>query len=76
MTVLDIMMKVAELGLLYANKDELAKIENYMQQTYGSMGYLFMITDHEIVIYELDNEKIGMYKNVTEEVLTAIYGEE
>ena len=73
-SVLDIMLKVAELGLLRANKDELVKMAEYMQQTYGSMGCLYEIKDHTIETFYLDdNDNPVDVQDVTEEVLTDIY---
>lgn len=76
MTVLEIMMRVAELGLLRANKYELATMEDYLQQSYGSMGYLFEVNDNSIEIFEYDDDENPInVQDVTEEVLTDIYGE-
>ena len=73
-TVLDIMLKVAELGLLRANKLELAKIEDYMQQSYGSMGYMYDIKDNSIEIFYLDdNDNPVDVEDVTVETLTNLY---
>lgn len=72
MTVLDIMLKVADLGLLRSNKDELNKMESYMQQSYGSMGYFYEITPHKI--YIIDDE--DNYEDITDDVLVDIYGED
>lgn len=76
-TVLDIMLKVAELGLLRANKEELAKMDDYMQQSYGSMGYMYEIKDNSIEIFYLDdNDNPVDVEDVTVEVLADLYGEE
>ena len=76
-TVLDIMLKVAELGLLRANKEELAKMDDYMQQSYGSMGYMYDIKDNSIEIFYLDdNDNPVDVEDVTVEALADIYGEE
>lgn len=73
-TVLDIMLKVAELGLLRANKAELVKMDDYMQQSYGSMGYMYDIKDNSIEIFYLDdNDNPVDVEDVTEEVLIDLY---
>lgn len=71
---LDIMLGVAKAGLLTANKDELAKMNDYMQQTYGSMGYLYEIKDHSIEIFCLDdNDNPTDVKDITKDVLIDLY---
>ena len=75
-SVLDIMLKVAELGLLRSTKDELNKMESYMQQSYGSMGYFYEITPHHIYLISEDDNGNDEYEDITEDVLVDIYGEE
>lgn len=75
-SLVKMMLAVAKLGLLKANPEELAKMNDYMQQTYGSMGYLYDIKEHSIEIFYLDdNDNPVDVEDVTEEVLTDIYGE-
>ena len=74
-TVLDIMLKVAELGLLKANENEYNKINWYLQFTYGSMGYLYEVTDHNIYLYSLDDNDNEIKEDKTIEILTEMYGE-
>ena len=75
-SLVKMMLAVAKLGLLKANPEELAKINDYMQQTYGSMGYLYEIKEHSIEIFYLDdNDNPVDVEDVTEEVLTDIYSE-
>ena len=75
-SLVKMMLAVAKLGLLKANPEELAKMDDYMQQSYGSMGYLYDIKEHSIEIFYLDdNDNPVDVEDVTEEVLTDIYGE-
>lgn len=75
-SLVKMMLAVAKLGLLKANPEELAKMNDYMQQTYGSMGYLYEIKEHSIEIFYLDdNDNPVDVEDVTKEVLTDIYSE-
>lgn len=75
-SLVKMMLAVAKLGLLKANPEELAKMNDYMQQTYGSMGYLYDIKEHSIEIFYLDDNNNPVdVEDVTEEVLTDIYSE-
>lgn len=75
-TVLDIMLKVAELGLLRKNKDELNKMVDYMNARTDSTGDWYEITPHHIYLINEDDDGNEEWEDITEEVLVDIYGED
>ena len=67
------MLRVADLGLLRANKDELTKMENYLEEKYGKNDIEYEVTDYHIIVY---NGSFGLAHDVTFDVLYDIYNKE
>ena len=72
LTTLDIMIRVAQLGLLRANKDELAKMEDYCDDNYGRDNY--EITNHRIILLN-DNPGVEYDELITEDVTNDVLWE-
>lgn len=68
----DVMFRVADLGLLRANKDELTKIENYLENKYNKTNITYKVTDYKIYAYKPN----GPASDITFAVLYDIYNEE
>lgn len=71
----DIMLKVAELGLLKQNEQELKVIDAYMKAWSIYTDGDYIINDHEILgANYVGPGKLGEYEDMTFDVLIDIYG--
>lgn len=75
-SVLDIMLFVAEAGMLRKNKEELIRMESFMKgASFGKLG-IWEITDNQILYAFWEDDHFSPVYDITIEVLTDLYGDE